>query len=106
MKIMFAMAVLHEPKVLVLDEPFMGVDPSGARWIRQELRRLADQGSAILTSSHTLMLVEKLADRIVIMNRGKIIAEGTVDELRQSLDGTEKQDLEDLFLKITQEEKK
>jgi len=101
MKVMFAMAVLHQPRLLVLDEPFMGIDPTGSHWIREEMSRLAKQGSGILVTSHTLSLIEKIADRVIIINHGRVAAEGSIDQLQGAM-GEEK-DLEDLFLEVTRE---
>jgi ABC-2 type transport system ATP-binding protein len=79
-----ANALLGEPEVLMLDEPANGLDPPGMRWMRQLLRDFADRGGTVLLSSHLLHEVEALADRLVIIDLGRIVAEGTREELLAS----------------------
>jgi ABC-2 type transport system ATP-binding protein len=76
-----AVAMLGDPPVLILDEPFNGMDPEGIIWIRQFLRSLASEGRAILVSSHLMGELEDMADHVVIVGRGKVLADATVDEL-------------------------
>jgi ABC-2 type transport system ATP-binding protein len=76
-----AMALLGEPEVLLFDEPVNGLDPDGVRWIRQLMRSLAGSGRAILVSSHLMSEMQLTADRLVIIGRGRLIAETTVKEL-------------------------
>jgi ABC-2 type transport system ATP-binding protein len=76
-----AHALLGDPEVLILDEPANGLDPPGIRWMRGLLRDFADRGGTVLLSSHLLNEVEQLADRLVIIDFGRIVAEGTRDEL-------------------------
>jgi ABC-2 type transport system ATP-binding protein len=76
-----AHALLGEPQVLILDEPANGLDPPGMRWMRELLRDFADRGGTVLLSSHLLREVEALADRLVIIDRGRIVAQGTRAEL-------------------------
>lgn len=90
-----AHALLGRPEVLILDEPANGLDPQGIRWMRELLRGLADSGHAVLLSSHLLHEVERVADRIVMIGRGRILAQGTVDELGRG------RDLEQIFLELT-----
>jgi ABC-2 type transport system ATP-binding protein len=80
-------ALLHSPSVLLLDEPTSALDPESARLVRNLLRNLRDQGCTILACTHNLAEAEELADRIAIIRRGVLIAEGTVSELRQRLLG-------------------
>ena len=96
--------MINDPDLLILDEPFMGVDPAGSVSLRKEIRRLADQGSAVMVSSHTLGLIEKVADRIIVMNKGKIVVRGSLDQLRRTFG--EQKDLEQLFMQITKSEEK
>ena len=98
----FASALLHEPKVLIVDEPTVGLDPRSVRELKDLLRREADGGAAVFLSSHSLDVVEELADRIAIIDRGKLVACGTLESLRlqSAIDGT----LEEVFLKMTEEE--
>jgi ABC-2 type transport system ATP-binding protein len=97
----FAAALLHEPKVLIVDEPTVGLDPKSVRLLKNLLRQEADKGTTVFLSSHSLDVVEKLADRIGIVEHGRLISCGTLGMLRKqaSLDGS----LEDVFLKLTEE---
>ena len=76
-----AHALLGDPEVLILDEPANGLDPPGMRWMRELLRDFADRGGTVLLSSHLLHEVEALADRLVIIDRGRVVAQGTRAEL-------------------------
>jgi ABC-2 type transport system ATP-binding protein len=98
----FASALLHEPRVLIVDEPTVGLDPRSIRLLKDVLRRQADHGTTVFLSTHSLDIAEQLADRIGIVSHGKLISCGTMDTLRKqaSLDGP----LEDVFLKLTEEE--
>ncbi|MEM1304527.1 MAG: ABC transporter ATP-binding protein [Planctomycetota bacterium] len=78
----FAAAMLHSPEVLVVDEPMVGLDPHSIRLVKDLLRREADRGLCVLMSTHTLTAAEEVSDRIGVMNRSRLIFEGTVDELR------------------------
>ena len=73
---------MHDPKVLVLDEPTVGLDPKSARLIKDILRQMADRGAAVMLSTHILEIAERMCDRIGIINKGQLIAVGTMDELR------------------------
>jgi ABC-2 type transport system ATP-binding protein len=104
-KASLAAALMHDPKVLVLDEPTVGLDPKSARLIKDILRQLADRGAAVFLSTHILEIAERMCDRIGIINRGQLIAIGTMDELRgagrgQALYPTPSS-LEDIFLSLT-----
>jgi ABC-2 type transport system ATP-binding protein len=76
-----AHALLGDPQVLILDEPANGLDPAGIRWMRDLLRGFADQGGTVFLSSHLLNEIERVADDIVVIGRGRIVAHGTKDEL-------------------------
>jgi ABC-2 type transport system ATP-binding protein len=76
-----ATALIGDPPVLVLDEPSNGLDPAGIAWLREFLIRLADEGRTVLVSSHALSEVQQFADRVVIINRGRLILEGRLEEL-------------------------
>ncbi|BCJ34061.1 hypothetical protein Athai_15640 [Actinocatenispora thailandica] len=76
-----AAAMLGDPPVLILDEPFNGMDPEGIIWIRGFLRSLADAGRAVLVSSHLMGELQGTADRVVVVGRGRVLADATVDEL-------------------------
>jgi len=103
-KVCIAAALLGEPKVLFLDEPTVGLDPRSARLVKDVLRRVADEGGTVFLSTHILEIAERMCDRVGIIQNGRLIAEGTVDDLRRkALPGKEGEavSLEDLFLKLT-----
>lgn len=81
-KVQFITTVLHEPKLLILDEPFSGFDPINAELIRLEMLRLKDQGSTIILSTHDMGSVESLCDNIALINRSEVILEGPVREVK------------------------
>jgi ABC-2 type transport system ATP-binding protein len=85
-RIKLAQALVHTPEILLLDEPLAGIDPGGRREVNQLLRSLADRGRTVLVSSHILTEVEQLADTIVMISRGRIVATGTLSEIRGLLD--------------------
>ncbi len=84
-RIGIAAAMLGDPRVLILDEPANGLDPEGIRWMRELLKRLADEGRTILVSSHLLSEMELLADDIVIIAAGRLVTQGTVDGVLRSM---------------------
>lgn len=84
-KIQLISAVLHEPKVAILDEPFSGLDPINQEFVVGIIKELRDKGMTVLLSAHQMNLVERLADRVVLMNFGEVIAQGTLTEIRQQL---------------------
>jgi len=98
-KTALAVALMHDPKVLVLDEPTVGLDPRSARLIKDMLRQLANRGAAVFLSTHILEIAERMCDRIGIINQGKLIAVGSMDELRAL--GKGETSLEDIFLSLT-----
>ncbi len=91
-KILLAGAVLHNPEVLILDEPLEAVDPVSGRLIQQLLRAYASRGGTVILSSHVMELVEGLCDHVAIINGGQVITSGHVDDVRQG------QSLSDLFI--------
>ena len=93
-----AAALLGAPELLVLDEPANGLDPEGVRWLRDFLRAFAMRGGTVLVSSHHLAEVAQTVDRVVIIDRGRLVAESTLEEL-----GTEPSSLENAFLELTSE---
>jgi ABC-2 type transport system ATP-binding protein len=96
-KTLIAATVLAGTPVLLLDEPMIGLDPRGQRELREMLGELRAAGTALMISTHQLEAAEVLSDRIVVLNRGTVVASGTVDELRALGTGS----LEDIFLDIT-----
>lgn len=101
-KTALAAALVHDPRVLVLDEPTVGLDPKSARLIKDILRQMAERGAAIFLSTHILEIAERMCDRIGIIHQGQLVAVGTFDELR-ALRGVEsgESSLEDIFLSLT-----
>jgi ABC-2 type transport system ATP-binding protein len=98
----FAAALLHEPEVLIVDEPTVGLDPRSIRLLKDILRNETRRGATVFLSTHSLDIAQELSDRIGVISHGKLIGCGTLDELRHraDLNGT----LEEVFLKMTEEE--
>src|SRR2546427_2623356 len=100
-KIALAAALIHRPQVLFLDEPFEGIDPVSSRVIRDILHDLTQHGTSIFFSSHIMEVVERLCTRVGIINQGTLVAEGTLQELRERGSGEDKDaTLEDIFLNV------
>jgi ABC-2 type transport system ATP-binding protein len=99
-RLAFAAALLHDPAVLVLDEPMVGLDPRSIRLVKDLLRSNANRGMTVFMSTHSLGMVEELADRIGILDRGRMKFLGTLAELRQRL-SQDHTSLEQLYLKLT-----
>lgn len=99
----FASALLHEPRVLIVDEPTVGLDPRSIRLLKDLLRKEADRGVTIFLSTHSLDVAQELADRIGVVHRGKLIGCGTLDALRRQAN-TADVSLEEVFLRLTEEE--
>ncbi len=98
-KLALAAALIHAPRVLVVDEPIVGLDPRTIRVIKAIFREMADAGGTIFMSTHTLDVAEQVADRLGIIHEGCLIALGTLDELRASAASADR--LEDIFLRLT-----
>ena len=99
-RLVMCAAFLHRPQAVLVDEPMVGLDPRGAKLIKSVFKRMSEHGVAILMSTHTLEVAQEMCDRISIILKGKIIARGTVDELR-SMAGTDNEELTSVFLKLT-----
>ena len=99
-KIALAGALIHHPRVIFLDEPTVGLDPKSARLMKDVLRKLCAQGVTVFVSTHILEVAERMCDRFAIINRGRIVASGNMDELREKTD-TAHASLEDIFLELT-----
>lgn len=97
----FASALLHGPRVLVVDEPMVGLDPQSIRLVKDLMREQAASGTCVLMSTHTLTAAEEVSDRVGVMSRGNLMFEGTVDQLRQQTDGSE-QTLETIYLSLVE----
>jgi ABC-2 type transport system ATP-binding protein len=101
-KLSLACAFLREPRVVIMDEPLTGLDPRGIRNIKESIRHRAAAGTAFLLSSHLLQLVEALCDRVMILNRGKCVAFGSLHEIRQRATLHQEASLEDVFFAVTE----
>jgi ABC-2 type transport system ATP-binding protein len=99
-KIVMSSALLHQPKVIVVDEPMVGLDPKGARQVKKIFKEICARGTTIFMSTHTLEIAEQMCDYIAIIQKGTIIAQGTVSELR-IIAKTGLTKLEDIFLELT-----
>ena len=100
-KIILCAALIHEPKVFILDEPMVGLDPISVKSFKDFLRRKSRDGMTIIFSTHTLSTAEELADRVAVVNQGKIIALGSMPELRKQYQSQE--NLEEMFMKLVTE---
>jgi ABC-2 type transport system ATP-binding protein len=101
-KLAFVAALLHEPEVLVIDEPMVGLDPRAAKQVRELIAGYAGEGKTVLLSTHSMEVAQAVAARVVVMQRGRVVAEGAMDELRRRV-GREDADLEAIFLQLTEE---
>jgi ABC-2 type transport system ATP-binding protein len=99
-KVALAAALIHDPKLLILDEPLTGLDAAMARAVKDALREQVERGKTVIVTTHILEVAERMADRIGIIGGGKLLAEGTLDELRDRA-GTEGMTLEDTFIRLT-----
>ncbi|MEZ6102282.1 MAG: ABC transporter ATP-binding protein [Pirellulaceae bacterium] len=99
-RVAFAAALLHQPQVIILDEPMVGLDPRSMRLVKNLLRRQSQQGATVFMSTHTLAVAEEIADRIGVIHRGELLFLGTVEELEAQL-AIRGDSLEQLFLKLT-----
>lgn len=97
-----AAALLHDPRVLVTDEPMVGLDPKTVRTVKDLMREMTSSGRTVFMSTHTLEVAQAVADRIGIIHHGRLIAVGTLKELRA--DATQNDTLEDIFLRLTADE--
>jgi ABC-2 type transport system ATP-binding protein len=98
-RLIIAASMLHEPRVIIVDEPMVGLDPRGAKLVREIFREWADKGATVFLSTHALDLAQEVCQQIAIVDKGRIVASGTSEDLRKQA-GVEG-DLERVFLKIT-----
>jgi len=98
-KLIISSALIHRPEIIVVDEPMVGLDPRAARLLKDLFRQFIERGGTVLMSTHTLEVAQAMCDQIAIIQRGKIVARGTMDELRDRHDADAT--LEELFLKLT-----
>ena len=99
-KLIISSALIHQPEVIVVDEPMVGLDPKSARLLKDLFKEFTQRGGTILMSTHTLEVAEDMCDRIGIIQGGKIVACGTMTELRHQFAAGDAS-LEDLFLRLT-----
>ncbi len=100
-RLVMAASLIHWPRILIVDEPMVGLDPRGARLLKRTFRELAQQGVTIFMSTHSLEVAEEVADRIGIINQGQFIACGTVEDLRRQGGNGAGERLEAIFLSLT-----
>ena len=96
-------ALVHQPPVWVLDEPMVGLDPRAAHILKEEMRKHCEKGNTVFFSTHVLEVAEKLCDEIAIIDKGRLVAQGTLEALRSGEKGAS---LEQLFLELTESEEK
>ncbi len=99
-RLVMASAFLHQPKLIIVDEPMVGLDPKGAKLVKEIFRGFCDKGGTIFMSTHTLEIAEEVCDRIAIIQEGKIITVGNMKELRERV-GSDEEKLESVFFKLT-----
>lgn len=97
-KLVVISALIHKPKLLILDEPFVGLDPKAAHILKEIMKEICNEGSAIFFSSHVLEVVEKLCDKVAIIKNGKIVAMGEIEEIKGN------SSLEDVFMELIDNE--
>ena len=94
-------ALVHDPQILVIDEPMVGLDPHGAKQLKTSLKSYSEQGTTILLSTHSLHVAEELADRMAIIHKGNIVTVGTLDEVRELTGSHKDERLENVFIELT-----
>jgi len=100
-RLVFSAILLHEPEVIIIDEPLVGLDPASSRLVKDLLRKEAAKGKTVFLSTHTLSVAEEIADRIGVIHKGKLIVLGKLEDLRKEAHSLGK--LEEVFLQLTQE---
>ncbi|MBG0780070.1 MAG: ABC transporter ATP-binding protein [Desulfotignum balticum] len=99
-RLVMASALIHDPEIIIVDEPMVGLDPAAIRLVKKLFRDLADKGKTVFMSTHTLEIAESICDQVAIIHKGRILTQGTVAEL-QARSGDSHDRLEDLFLDLT-----
>jgi len=102
-RLTFCASLLHEPPLVIVDEPMVGLDPRGARQVKDVFRQIAAAGRTVFLSTHSLDVAQEVCDRLVILNHGEIVAQGSYSEIRSNAHPNAK-DLEEVFLRILEEE--
>lgn len=103
-KIAFLAALVHNPSILIFDEPTGSLDAVSARIVKDEMQAARGEGAAVLFTTHIMEIAERLSDRVAIMTAGRLVAEGSLDDLRATHGRHARESLEDLFLRLTREE--
>ena len=101
-KIVLMGALVHDPSVWILDEPLTGLDPKASYTLKEMMREHVSKGKTVFFSTHVLEVAEKICDKVAIINKGKILFNGTLDEMREHFKSNES--LESIFLEITENE--
>jgi ABC-2 type transport system ATP-binding protein len=101
-RLIMAAALLHDPEVIIVDEPMVGLDPAAIKLVKELFRSLSSEGVTIFMSTHSLNVAEDVCDRIGIINKGSLIVTGTIEDLRQHADVMDAS-LEQVFMRLTQE---
>lgn len=99
-RLVMASVFMHEPRLLIVDEPMVGLDPRGGRRLKSLLKRMRDEGLTVLLSTHTLEVAEEVCDQIMLIHQGRLLAQGSADSLRRE----EGERLEEVFLRLTEGE--
>lgn len=94
--------LIHKPKVWILDEPMTGLDPKSAFTLKEMMREHADEGNTVIFSTHVLEVAEKVCDKVAIINKGQLIFNGTLSNMRKEF--KENESLEEMFLEMIQDE--
>jgi len=101
-RLVLASALIHDPKIIIVDEPVVGLDPKGAKLVKTVFKTLAEKGVTFFLSTHVLEIAEELCDMIAIIQEGRVIALGTMEELQETVDSDDQNKrLENLFLRLT-----
>ena len=102
-KLSITAALMHNPEIFILDEPMSGLDPQSAFILKSKMRELCSMGRTVFFSTHVMEVAEKICDEVGIINHGKIIAAGRLDNIRKELNSSGEDSLEKLFLELTNE---
>ncbi|AKA68409.1 ABC transporter ATP-binding protein [Clostridium scatologenes] len=104
-KVSICSNLLHDPQVILVDEPMIGLDPKAIRELKDAFKTLKEEGKTVFISTHLLDNAQNLCDEVIVMKKGKIIAKGSLEELRKDFNAGKDVTLEDLFLEVTEDEK-
>ena len=100
-RLIMSAALLHDPEVIIVDEPMVGLDPAAIKLVKELFKELAKKGITIFMSTHTLKIAEDICDRIGVIHKGTLIAKGTIDDLKREAQVTHA-DLEQVFINLTE----